>query len=70
MGAAREAVGVNEFDGVFGAGEGVAAVDSLKSLVVGGFEAEFEEDRMNRADRTNRTNRTNRISIRNALKHF
>ena len=70
MGAAREAVGVNEFDGFLGAGEGVAAVDSLKSLVVGGFEAEFEEDRMNRTNRADRTNRTNRINIRNALKHF
>ena len=41
--AAVEAVGVDELDGVASGGEGVATVDAKKSLVVDGFDADFDD---------------------------
>lgn len=54
MGAAGEAIGVDEFDGLACGGEGVAAVDAGECGVVGGFDTEFYDNRTNRSNRSNR----------------
>ena len=42
--AAGEAVTVDEFDGVFCAGECVSAVDTKEGGIIGGFDTDFEDD--------------------------
>jgi len=54
VGAAGEAIGVDEFDGLACGGEGVSAVDAGECGVVGGFDTEFYDNRTNRSNRSNR----------------